>query len=140
PATTRSRPMVARRRGEAVQALQANRSGIIGRGQRHDRPDGGPRWTTDLGQVLSEASALWGEEPAAGGVEAIDMAAAGEVALRWPLGGSGVSGHEPSGAAPAAGPPVGGSHPCGPGRNPAHPDATSPGDVRGDGGDGAGGG
>src|SRR6266545_7292729 len=75
--------MVARQRDEAVHAFPANRSGVVGRGQRDDRPDGGPRWTPDLGQALHEAAALWGEEPAIGSGEAIDVAAAGEVAFRW---------------------------------------------------------
>src|SRR6266511_3275007 len=75
--------MMARQRDEAVQAFQANRSGVIGRGQRDDRPDGGPCWTSDLGQALREAAALWGEELAAGAGEAIDVAAAGEIAFRW---------------------------------------------------------
>jgi hypothetical protein len=75
--------MVTRQRDEAVQALQANRPGVIGRGQRDDRPDGGPRWTSDLDQALREAVALWGEEPAVGSGEAIDVAAAREMAFRW---------------------------------------------------------
>src|SRR6266508_6140772 len=75
--------MVARQRDEAVQALQTNRPGVIGRGERDDRPDRGPRWTSGLDQALREAVALWGEEPAVGSGEAIDVAAAREMAFRW---------------------------------------------------------
>src|SRR6266498_5862728 len=75
--------MVARQRDEAVHAFPANRSGVIGRDRRDDRPAGGPCWTPDLGQALREVMALWDEEPAAGADEAIDVAAAGEVAFRW---------------------------------------------------------
>ncbi len=75
--------MVARQRDEAVQAIEANRSGVIGRDRRDDRPDGGPCWTPDLDQALREAVALRGEEPAVGPREAMDVAAAGEMAFRW---------------------------------------------------------
>src|SRR6266540_3609140 len=75
--------MVAQQQEETARTLQAGMSATLGRSLSSATVDGDLSWTSDLAEALGEAVGLWGQEPAAADGEAIDAAAAREVALRW---------------------------------------------------------
>ncbi len=75
--------MVAQQQEETARTLQADTLATIGQSLSSTAGGGDLSWTPNLAQALGEAVGLWGQEPVDADGEAIDAAAAREVALRW---------------------------------------------------------